>query len=230
MRLTALPPPPPQPTTLIRARPSCNSLSFTTSSWCKFAFAMASSSWFRVCSLEKISKPPHRFLVRRTERHLLPGVVVGAGVGFQAPLDQPNRDRERRTLRAIGQAGHAARGAQPDRRVEDELGRVGRAHETRSATGHDDARGEQPVEAALANLVPGHLEDLLHARADDLSEKSAGQCVDAIAADLAHLDLLAVVDDLRQRVAVVELQALRFVEGRPEADGKSEEHTSELQS
>src|SRR5450759_4034590 len=32
MRLTAFPPPPPQPTTLIRARPSCNKLSFITSS------------------------------------------------------------------------------------------------------------------------------------------------------------------------------------------------------
>src|SRR4029077_14266474 len=136
MRLTALPPPPPQPTTLIRARPSCNSLSFTTSSWWKFAFAMASSSWFRVCSLEKISKPPHRFLVRRTERHLLPGVVVVARAGLQAPLDQPDRDRKRRTLSPIGKAGHAGRSAEPDRGVEDKLGGVGRAHEARTSAGH----------------------------------------------------------------------------------------------
>jgi len=33
IRLTAFPPPPPQPTTLMRARPSCNWLSFITSSW-----------------------------------------------------------------------------------------------------------------------------------------------------------------------------------------------------
>src|SRR5712691_111015 len=218
MRLTALPPPPPQPTTLIRARPSCNSLSFTTSSWCKFAFAMASSSWFRVCSLEKISKPPHCLLIGRTERHLLPGVVVVARACLHAPLDQPDRNRERRALRTVGQTGDAGWRAEPDRGVEDELGGVGRAHETRTAAGDDDARGQEPVEAALADLLAGHLEDLLHARADDLGEEAPREGVDAIAADLAHLDLLAVVDDLRQRVAVVELQALCLIEGRPQSD------------
>src|SRR4029077_1335933 len=100
MRLTALPPPPPQPTTLIRARPSCNSLSFMTPSWCKSAFATASSSWFRVCSLEKISQPPHCFLA---ERHLLPAVVVDARVGLQSPLHKADRDRERRALGTVGQ-------------------------------------------------------------------------------------------------------------------------------
>src|SRR3989442_11694476 len=104
MRLTALPPPPPQPTTLIRARPSCNSLSFTTSSWCKCALAMASSSWFRVCSLEKISKPPHCFLVGRTEPDLLAPVVVGRGVRLQTPLHEPDRNRVGRALCAVGEA------------------------------------------------------------------------------------------------------------------------------
>src|SRR5207245_4285585 len=207
MRLTSLPPPPPQPTSLIRARPSCNSLSFTTSSSCKCALAMASSSWFRVCSLEKISKPPHCFLVGRTERHLLPGVVVGTRVGFQPPLDQPHRDREGRPLRAIRQTGHSGWLAQSHRGVEHELGRIRRAHEPRAAAGDDDARGQQPVEAALSHLLARHLEDLLHARADDLGQEAPRQGVDAIATDLAHLDLLAMVDDLGQRVAVVEPQA-----------------------
>src|SRR5260370_1180788 len=103
MRLTALPPPPPQPTTLIRARPSCNSLSFMTSSWCKSAFATASSSWFRVCSLEKISQPPHCFLA---ESHLLPAVVVDARVGRQSPLREPDPDRKRRPLGPPGQTDH----------------------------------------------------------------------------------------------------------------------------
>src|SRR5713226_183367 len=216
MRLTALPPPPPQPTTLIRARPSCNSLSFMTTSWCKSAFATASSSWFLVCSLEKISEPPHCFL---SERHLLPVFVVGTRVGFQTPLHEPDRDRERRALGAIGKTRHAARLAQAHRSVEDDLGGVGGAHQSRASACDHDARGQQSVEAALADLFTRHHEDLLHARADDLREEAPRQRVDAIAADLAHLDLLAGVDHLGQRVAVVELQALVLVERRTKADG-----------
>src|SRR4029077_20171779 len=121
MRLTALPPPPPQPTTFMRARPSCNSLSFMTTSWCKSAFATASSSWLRLCSLEKISQPPHCFLA---DGHLLPAVVVGARVGFQSPLHEPDRNRERWALGAVGETGHAARLAEANGGVEDDLGGV----------------------------------------------------------------------------------------------------------
>src|SRR5467141_1837521 len=200
MRLTALPPPPPQPTTLIRARPSCNSLSFTTSSWCKCALAMASSSWFRVCSLEKIAQPPHCFLVRVGKRHRLAGSVT-PDRGARSPLHKSGRDRERWSLRLVGQTDEPGRLAEAGGGVEDMLGGVHRAHQARPAAGDDHARGEQLVEACLANLFARHLEDLGHARTDDLGEEAAGQRGDPVTTDLPYLDLLRVVDHLGQGVA-----------------------------
>src|SRR5712664_1587340 len=140
-------------------------------------------------------------------------------MGFQSPLHEPDRHRERRALGAVGKTGHTAGLAQSHRGVEDELRGVGGTHETRAAAGHHDTRGQQPVEAALPNLFARHHEDLLHARADDLREEATRQRVDAIAPDLAHLDLLARVYDLGQRVSVVELQGLGLVERRAQADG-----------
>jgi len=50
------------------------------------------------------------------------------------------------------------------------------------------------------------------------ARKRRGSGLDAVAADLADLDLFAVVDDVGEGVAVVQLQALRFVEGGAQAD------------
>src|SRR2546430_2542770 len=132
MRLTALPPPPPQPTTLILARPSCNSLSLLISiRWSSFlcALAMASSSWFLVFSLEKISQPPHCFLIRVAERGRLPRVAV-TRVCTSPPFHQPGSDRERRSVCFVGEPGqtewlteprgcveHSLRGRSEERRV-----------------------------------------------------------------------------------------------------------------
>src|SRR5579872_5091718 len=168
IRLTALPPPPPQPTTLILARPSCNSLSFISIRWSSFecAFAMASSSWFLVCSLEKISQPPHCFLVRAAEGDRLPRGAVST-VSARPPLHQPCGDGERRAVRLVGETGQRERLAETRRRVEHRLRGVGCSHEPRATARHDDAGGKKLVEARLANLFAGHLEDLDHARPDD---------------------------------------------------------------
>src|SRR6266852_3177365 len=205
----------------MRARPSCNSLSLIGMTWSSLvrSLAMASSSWIRVCSLEKIAQPPHCFLIRRAEGHLRPAVDRSARVVPHSPLHEADRHRERRPCRSIGKTGHAGWLAEADRSVEDELCGVGGAHEARTAAGDDDPRRQQPVEAALAHLFARHLEDLLHARSDDLREEAPRKRLDAIAANLSHLDLLAVVDHVRQRVAIVELQALGLVERRSQADG-----------
>src|SRR6202171_1436585 len=213
IRLTAFPPPPPQPTTLIRARPSCNRLSFMTTSWSEFALAMASSSWFRVCSLEKIAQPPHCFLIRGAERCLAARSCVGAGGCPRTPLHKAASARKRRSLGAVGETGQAQGLAQAHGRVEDSLGGVGGAHQARAAPGDHHAGRQQTVEAALPHLFAGHLEDLAHARADDLGQEPSRQRLDAVAADLSHLDLLAEVDDIGQGVAVVALQGRRFAEG-----------------
>ena len=64
---------------------------------------MASSSWLRVCSLEKISQPPHCFLVRGPQGYLLASVCVCPHVGARSPPDETDGDRERGSLGAIGQ-------------------------------------------------------------------------------------------------------------------------------
>src|SRR5262245_56372833 len=134
MRLTALPPPPPQPTTLMRARPSCNSLSLIGMTWSSLVrcLDMASSSWLRCCSLEKIAQPPHCFLVRRSEPDRLPAVRVAARVSVRAPLDQTCGDGERRALAPVRETDHAHRLAEPHRCVENALRRVRGAHEARA--------------------------------------------------------------------------------------------------
>src|SRR5260370_7421050 len=95
MRLTALPPPPPHPTTLILARPSCNSLSFISIRWSSFecALDMASSSWLFVFSLEKISQPPHCFLIRVAEGDRLARVAV-IRTSARPPLHPPAPHRD----------------------------------------------------------------------------------------------------------------------------------------
>src|SRR5207237_9282202 len=141
-------------------RPSCNSRSFRTMTWCCFEFdlSMASSSWLRVCSLGKISKSPHCFLIGRFQRQRLSTVGVCAYVTARAPLDEPHCDRKGRSLSAVGQTAHPNGLAEPDRGVEDRLRRISGAHQARAAAGDHDAGRKQAVEARLANLLARHLE------------------------------------------------------------------------
>src|SRR6476661_903421 len=110
---------------------------------------MASLSWFRVSSLEKISQPPHCLLIRHADGQRLAGARVAAGGSPGAPLDKADRHREGRTLSAVGQTGHAEGLAEPDACFENGLGRIGGAHQSRAATGDDHSRREEAVEAAL---------------------------------------------------------------------------------
>src|SRR5207245_8974755 len=87
--------------------------------------------------------------------------------------------------------------------------RVQCAYQSRAASRDNDARRQELVEPGLAHFLARHLEDLHHPRSDDLRQESAGQRLDAIAADLANLDLLCMVDPLRPGVTVVELAVLR---------------------
>src|ERR1700704_3298419 len=109
---------------------------------------MASSSWFRVCSLEKIAQPPHCFLVRVVERHGL-ARAVAPNWRTRSPLDESRRDRERRALRLVGQTDEPGRLAEAGGGVEDVLGGVHRAHQARPATRDDHARGKELIKASL---------------------------------------------------------------------------------
>src|SRR5260370_39269685 len=106
---------------------------------------MASSSWLRVCSLEKIAQPPHCFLIRAAKRGLAVSVVACGRP--RAPLHEDGRDSERGPMGLVGKAGEPGRLAEPIRGVED-LGRLAhRAPEPRTAGCHDDARWKPVVVA-----------------------------------------------------------------------------------
>src|SRR5260370_25004375 len=109
---------------------------------------MASSSWLRVCSLEKIAQPPHCFLIRAAKRGLAVSVVACGRP--RAPLHEAGRDSERGPMGLVGKAGEPGPLAEPSRRVEDVVRRGHRAHEPRTAACHDDAGWKQLVEARLA--------------------------------------------------------------------------------
>src|SRR2546421_7697734 len=161
---------------------------------------MASSSWFLVCSLEKIAQPPHCFLIRVAESGRLARGAVG-GARVRSPLDQPTRDGERRSMCFVGEPGETDWLSETRRGVEDHLRRVHGAHQSRAASRDNDARRQELVESRLAHFLARHLEDLHHPRSDDLRPESAGQGPGGIAAPLANPHPLSLVYYLPPRRA-----------------------------
>src|SRR5258708_2626297 len=164
---------------------------------------MASSSWLRVCSLEKIAQPPHCFLIRAAKRGLAVSVVACGRP--RAPLHEAGRDSERGPMGLVGKAGEPGRLAEPSRGVVAVGLRFNRSDGPRTAACLVDAGWKQLVEARLADLFASHQEDLLHPRPDDLGEETSREGGDPVAANLPDFDLFRVVDRLGQGVAVVEL-------------------------
>src|ERR1051326_2590348 len=102
---------------------------------------MASSSSFLVCSLEKIAQPPHCFLIRVAERDGLTRIRIAVLARARAPLHQPSNDRERRTVRLVGETSETDRLTEARGGVEDHLRGVERAHQPRAAARDDHTRG-----------------------------------------------------------------------------------------
>src|SRR5712692_2583597 len=213
MRLTALPPPPPAPMTLIRARPFSMSAFMSPSCVGIRKLYWDDASEIR---LEEVTQPPHGFLVRGAEGGVLAPVVAGLEAG--SPLDEAGGDRERRPAGAVRQPREPVRQAQADRSVEDRLGGVGGAHQARPAAGDHDPGRQEAVVPALADLVMGQHEDLAHPGPDDLGQEAPRHGLQAVAAHLVHLDPLLGSDRLRQRMPVVQLQRLGGGQGRAQPD------------
>src|SRR2546427_8308245 len=148
---------------------------------------MASSSWFLVCSLEKIAQPPHCFLIRVAESGRLARGAVG-GARVRSTLDQPTRDGKRRSMCFVGEPGETDWLSETRRGVEAHLRRVHGAHQSRAASRDNDARRQELVEPGLAHFLARHLEDLHHPGSDDLRQESAGPRLGAIAAALSQPD------------------------------------------
>src|SRR5947208_16229474 len=112
---------------------------------------MAGSSWFLVCSLEKIAQPPHCFLIRVSKRGRLVGVAVGLARA-RPPLHQPGNDRKRWSMSFVGEPSEAERLAEAGRCVEHGLGGVHRDNQPRTSSRDYDARGVPLDEHVYAHL------------------------------------------------------------------------------
>src|SRR5260370_23287527 len=99
---------------MIRRPPRSTLFPYTTLFRSGLAFAMASSSWLRVCSLEKIAQPPHCFLIRAAKRGLAVSVVACGRP--RSPLHEVGRDSERWPMIHVGKAREHCRLDVPVRR------------------------------------------------------------------------------------------------------------------
>src|SRR2546430_9273895 len=133
---------------------------------------MASSSWFLVCSLEKIAQPPHCFLIRVAESGRLARGAERA-TRVRSPFHQPTRDGERRSMCFVGEPGEADGLSETRRGVEDHLRRVHGAHQSRTASRDDNACREELIESRLAHFLARHLEDLHHPRTAEIRQQSS---------------------------------------------------------
>src|SRR5262249_13568997 len=75
----------------------------------------------------------------------------------------------------VGEPAHAAREAAPRRDAEDLLGQLGHALEDRRPARQHRAGREDVLQARLGQLLAHVLEDLLHARRDDVHQHRARQ-------------------------------------------------------
>src|SRR5688572_18900605 len=198
MRLTALLPPPPIPSTLIFAprRASGSSTSRISMSPSRCVIDRLPSEEL----LEDAAQPPGHAAERAgaDARQLRRAVAVRIE-------DQPHRRGERRAVDVIGKAPDANGTAAPDRQVEDLLGNLGHPLEDRPAAGQHDAGVERLLVTGAPDLVPDEVEDLLRARLENLREDPPRHQPRLPAADAGDLDRLVLVHHRRERAAVLAL-------------------------
>src|SRR5919201_1990221 len=220
MRLTALLPPPPTPTTLIRALPSrvrsiscgaTSSLSRSSRARKKRSaggrdpgpFVRSGSSMFNdSLPLEEIAQPADRALIGGAHPGRCRDMAVGA-VLFQPPAEKADGGGVRRARDLLAHPRHAGGRAHSHRQIEQGLGGVEHSHEAGSAAGEHDSGREEAVDAAAADLEANHLEELLDSRGDDLGEGAAGNRLDSILAHLVKLDHLFAGDAGGHRVPAI---------------------------
>src|SRR5512138_2195182 len=205
IRLTALPPPPPRPTTLILA-PTWSSTRWNFS---RDSSLMMSSLSF----LEPVLEPGERALLAVLgQTAVLPNA--------EAVEDEPNGGGEVGGRDAVDEAADPARVAAPHRQVEDLLGHLLEAFEEGRAAGEDDARVQRLVVAHALDVVVDDAKDLLGPGLDDVGQQLARQDPGLAAlADRGDLDRLLVLDGRAGDAAELLLDPLGLGDGRPQADG-----------
>src|SRR5262245_5535203 len=209
MRLTALLPPPPTPTTLIFAP-----VRFWVSSVSLSVSSRIIASWTSEELFENSTQASGHAAEGPGTR--APGLGHSVAVRIQR---QTHGGAERRTVHVVGHAAHADRAAPANRQIENLLGDLRHALENRPAAGEHDPRVQRLLVARAANLVPHEVEDLLGARLQNLREDAPRHQPRLAAADAGDFDRLVLVDHRGERAAVLALHLFRVRNRRAQPDG-----------
>src|SRR6185503_6311735 len=200
MCATALPPPPPIPSTLMTAVWLYPSIS---SNIVRF-----SSSRVIREALEILLKPRLHAFVGVTDTEFGRSRLCFGLLRLFAVEQQPDSRRMNRVAHDVRETFDELRHAQAHRHVEHFFRELDGAFHLRAAAREHDAGGHELLEARAAQLFANELEQLLVARLDDLRQCLAREPARWPVADARHLDRLVGVRELRQRAGVLDLDLL----------------------
>src|SRR6516162_1144538 len=217
MLLTALPPAPPVPNTVIRGLSSRISGIFrlmliSASSYAEVTAASDRSAairWNVVESSEALAQPssdPCDIAAACCRVPRCPRFEMLEMCRLRVN-QQPGRDRESRPLCLFGQAADAKRSADPHRTAQDLRGKPRQSGELARAAGENDAAARLGRERRSRQAVAHHFENLFDARFDDTHQVGARH--EARRLDLAlnrrHGDHVALVGAAGEHAAVKRL-------------------------
>src|SRR5712664_3503450 len=244
MRLTALPPPPPRPMTLIFA--ACGVSSSSKSGRRVRSRSIRPSSCARAparrvralrvslasvanrggCSLprgrsrlEDFTQPtdePPPEARERAARRVRPR--ADRSLPTRTVQREPHRGGVHGTLHHVHETAHVARHAPAHGLVEDRLGQLGNPLHDRAPAGDDHARRQRLFESRAPHLARHEAEDLLDARLDDLRQHLARELARLAPAHRGHVHRLLRGHQRGERAAVVLLERLGGGERRAQAD------------
>src|SRR6188768_3649370 len=169
MRLTALPPPPPTPITLMRApvrtMSSSRRIRSFSEPWAlKWRASILSGPFL---GLEKFFE--ERPQTSRDSSERAGAYARGLGLHVVMGVDHDaDRRGEYRIADVIGESTDALGRRATHRQVEDLFGDLGHALEQGRPTGQDDAGVERLLVPGPANLIPQQMADLFRPRLQDL--------------------------------------------------------------
>src|SRR5579864_6988981 len=229
MLLTALPPAPPTPKTVMRGLSSRMSGIFRL-------MVMVASSLIRGRGQRPASAGPppavaiFRLRIAKSSEALTKPLSdageIAARAVHQIPpaarlevlevrrlrINQQTRRRgECRAFGRIGQPGDAERPSAAHRPAENAGGELGQSVELTGAAGKNDASARLAGEQRNREPVAHHLQDLLDARLDDVSERGAGyelRLLALIPADWRHRDHVGFVRSADQHTAIKRFDSL----------------------
>src|SRR5689334_5736936 len=173
-RLTALLPPPPTPTTLMRApaRNSSASLNRSGVSRCSAIHCPLSELLGKSVSEKFLEKPPEPsgHTAERSRPDEAPRLAHMIALRVQ---HQPHRRRKLRIGDVIGQPAHTRGTSPPDRQIENLLRNLGHALEDGASSGEHDAGVQRSLVPGAADLIPNLVKNFFGARLEDFRQHPA---------------------------------------------------------